>query len=156
MRVGLNDNLISSMVEHARKDYPRECVGAIIGDGKSVENSRLIRFSNIQDRLHKDDPSHFDRDARTGYFVDPREVFEFNRNLEKEKLRIIGFYHSHPDHKAYFSQEDFNGAVMWGEPLYPGAVYIVISVFDRAVREAKVFAWNGSTYAEFEDIKLLD
>ena len=140
------------MLDHARTEYPRECVGAIIGRGGDSSKSRLIRLSNVQDKLHEDDPGRFNRDAKTGYFVDPKEVFNLVRKVENEGLKILAFYHSHPDHECFFSQEDHNAAVMWDEPVYPGVEYIVISVMRGEVKDAVMFSWNGKTYSPSEKL----
>lgn len=155
----ISEKILTDMAEHAIREYPRECVGAIIGNEESGGNDSggndsVIRFSNIQDSLHENDPDHFNRNAMTAYFVDPKEVLELNRRVEKEGFRIIGFYHSHPDHEAYFSQEDHSAAVMWGEPVYPGVAYIIISVFGGEVKNAKVFTWDGSAYSASGEIPL--
>lgn len=142
------------MLDHARSEYPRECIGAIIGGGRDPLKNRLIRLKNVQDKMHHDDPGHFNRDARTGYFVDPKQVFDLAREVEREGLKIIAFYHSHPDHKCFFSQEDHNGAVMWGEPVYPGVDYIVISVIKGEVKDAVTFSWNGTTYSPSEKLPI--
>ncbi|MFQ5432648.1 MAG: Mov34/MPN/PAD-1 family protein, partial [Nitrospinota bacterium] len=36
------------MLDHARTEYPRECVGAIIGKDSDSTKNRLIRLSNVQ------------------------------------------------------------------------------------------------------------
>jgi len=138
------------MLDHARTEYPRECVGAIIG-GDSAKN-RLIRLSNVQDKMHRDDPGRFNRDAKTGYFVDPKEVFNLVREVESEGLKILAFYHSHPDHECFFSREDRNAAVMWDEPVYPGVEYIVISVMGGEVKDAVIFSWDGKMYSQSEKL----
>ena len=60
-------------------------------------------------------------------------------------MQIKTFYHSHQDHDAYFSEEDKNMALLDEEPVYPGANYLVISVFDRVVRDQAFFAWDQRT-----------
>lgn len=140
------------MLDHARTEYPRECVGAIIGNGSDSSKNRLIRLSNVQDQMHENDPGRFNRDAKTGYFVDPKEVFNLVRKVESEGLKILAFYHSHPDHECFFSQEDHNAAVMWDEPVYPGAEYIVISVIGGKIKDALIFSWDGKTYSPSEKL----
>ena len=145
---------LADMMDHARTEYPRECVGALIGDGIDSSKNRLIRLSNVQDKMHIDDPERFNRDATTGYFVDPKEVFDLVRRVEREGLKIVAFYHSHPDHECFFSQEDHNAAVMWDEPVYPGVDYIVISVMKGEVKDAVVFSWDGARYSFSEKLPI--
>ena len=138
---------IREMTAHAVAEYPRECIGVITGLEGGASGNSIKRLTNKQNQMHEEDPKRFNRDARTGYFVDPKEVFELQRETEKRGEKILAFYHSHPDHDAYFSQEDHAGAVMWDEPVYPGTVYVVISVIKGAVKEAVVFSWDGKGYS---------
>ncbi len=142
------------MVVHAESAYPRECIGVLTGLWERPEDITLNKLTNKLDELFKRDPERYRRDARTGYFVDPKEVFELVTRTQNEGKKILAFYHSHPDHESYFSQEDLAAAVMWGEPVYPDAVYIVISVFGGKAKEAKVFGWNGSGYAPAATLRI--
>jgi proteasome lid subunit RPN8/RPN11 len=66
-------------------------------------------------------------------------------------LRAI--YHSHPDHDAYFSATDSAAAALWGEPNYPGVVYLVYSVKRGRFAAAKAFDWSEGK-REFIEISL--
>jgi [CysO sulfur-carrier protein]-S-L-cysteine hydrolase len=115
-------------------------------------------MTNIQNRLHAEDPEAHPRDARTAYQMEPRELLEVNRDGDRPGWRIVLFYHSHPSHDAYFSATD-KARALWGdpegdaEPSYPGVAYIVISVYDRAVRDAKAYAWDEAA-RDFREIAL--
>jgi proteasome lid subunit RPN8/RPN11 len=147
MELKLKTAELRSMYEHALEEYPSECIGVVTGLPDDAAAREVSRLTNSQNDFHAKDPGNFRRDARTGYFVDPKEVLNLARETEKRGDKILAFYHSHPDHDAYFSKEDFAGAVMWGEPVYPGAVYIVISVSDGVVKEAVQFSWDGKGYS---------
>ncbi len=54
----------------------------------------------------------------------------------------MAIYHSHPEHEAYFSQEDRDRAMAGEEPLYPATAYLVVPLDANAVGEMKVFRWN--------------
>jgi proteasome lid subunit RPN8/RPN11 len=55
-------------------------------------------------------------------------------------------YHSHPEHDAYFSEEDTRMALFDGEtPIYPETSYLVVSVYDKKVRDQALFSWNPET-----------
>ncbi len=51
-------------------------------------------------------------------------------------------YHSHIDTGAYFSDTDKRNALINGEPAYPDAVYVVLSIADRRLAGAGAFAWD--------------
>ena len=69
---------------------------------------------------------------------------------DEQGCRLVAFYHSHPDHDAYFSAEDTAQATPFGEPSYPGALQVVVSVRERSVREIKAFAWSDQASAYVE------
>jgi proteasome lid subunit RPN8/RPN11 len=56
--------------------------------------------------------------------------------------RLKAFYHSHPNHEAYFSEEDKAGATPFGEPTYPEAAQVVISIFNRSVKRVRAYMWD--------------
>jgi proteasome lid subunit RPN8/RPN11 len=66
--------------------------------------------------------------------------------LEAGKIgyTLKAFYHSHPDHAAYFSPEDRDAATPFGEPTYPDTAQIVVSIYDRVVTEMRAFAWSDA------------
>ena len=64
--------------------------------------------------------------------------------LEAEKIgfQLKAFYHSHPDHEAYFSARIEKAPPLSGNRRYPDARQIVVSVYNRAVAKIKGFAWS--------------
>jgi proteasome lid subunit RPN8/RPN11 len=67
------------------------------------------------------------------------------KEAEAKRMSIKAFYHSHPDHDAYFSEEDRKMAMFDGEPTYPDAAYLVVSVYDGEIKDEAWFAWNTAT-----------
>lgn len=136
---------------HARSTYPDECCGIIVDrDGRE----EVVPVTNIQNKQHATDSVQFPRSARIAYSMAPEQLFRVVRDHEDGKLRLRAFYHSHPDHEAYFSEEDKRQALTWDEPSYPEAAQIVLSVRCRFVRAVKVFAWDGSA-RDFVEIPLV-
>ncbi len=136
----LAKGIVEEMARHACEAFPEECCGLILaGEGGET----LRRCTNIQNRLHAEDPATHPRDARTAYYIDPLELLQIHNEADRRGWGIKALYHSHPDHEAYFSAEDRAKAVApWGEPWYGDAAYVVVSVSDRQVRRMKAFAWN--------------
>ncbi len=133
---------------HAKSVFPDECCGIILHNG-TQEYVRQCR--NIQNDLHKDDPVAYPRDARTAYVMHPDDLIAIHKESETENLPIKAFYHSHPNHEAYFSDKDKSDAIMWGEPVYPGVAYIVISIYDATVRVVKAFTWDDAQ-SDFSEV----
>lgn len=142
---------LEAIYAQAVDEFPAECCGILSADTGS-DASRVHRCENIQDRLHAEDPGQYPRDARIAYFIDPGEQHRIISGAERAGGRITGFYHSHIDSDAYFSDEDRERTMVWEEPGYPDAVYLVVSVHADGVRGHKAFLWQEETrtYGEVE------
>ena len=142
---------LAAMEVHARAAYPDECCGVI---AERSGREEVVQVTNIQNQLHVEDPAQFPRDARTAYSMDGKELLRILTELDRGKLRLLAFYHSHPDHDAYFSAEDKTQALGGGEePSYP-APHVVLSVHADAVRAAKAFQWDAAA-RDFVEIPLV-
>ena len=131
-----------AICQHAQEIFPNECCGAIL-----VKNDReeVRCIANIQNSMHAKDPQQFPRDATIAYYMDPKELLAVNREVDSGKAALKALYHSHPKHDAYFSAEDKRQALFGDEPSYPDTTYLVISVYDREVRNIKAFQWDEVT-----------
>ena len=85
--------------------------------------------------------------------MDPKELEAILQDAESRGTRIKAFYHSHPDHEAYFSEEDKAFATPFGEPTFPESIQIVISIYGRIVRRILAFAWSDDK-KDFVEIPL--
>lgn len=148
---GIDAATMVEMGRHAVATYPDECCGLVIGHGDGTLSVCQIR--NIQDEMHAKDPERYPRTARTAYAGHPGDLRDALQMSEAEGNRLAAFYHSHPDHDAYFSDEDVAQATPFGEPSYPDALQIVISVYAGAVAGVKAFRWSGATET-FEETEI--
>lgn len=124
----------------AVEEYPFESCGVILArDGER----RLLRCRNAQNELHARDPERYPRDARTAYYIDPKDLLRIG-DLERQGFAVAVIYHSHVDAGAYFSDTDRRQAIVGGEPAYPDAVYVVTSVVGGAVDAAAAFRWDAA------------
>jgi proteasome lid subunit RPN8/RPN11 len=105
-------------------------------------NDRVQRLRNIQNQLHALDPQTYPRTAVIAYAIDPRELETAIDEAARSGAKLKAFYHSHPDHDAYFSEEDKAFACPFGEPTFPTTAQIVISIYNRAVRIIRAFGWS--------------
>ena len=98
---------------HGEETYPHECCGVLLGsaDGDTRIVSSLARCGNTR----TDSPQN-------RYNIDPRELVRIQREGRERGEDIIGFYHSHPDHPAQWSQTDF------AEAHWYGCSYVITSV----------------------------
>jgi proteasome lid subunit RPN8/RPN11 len=155
MTLEIEAGVMGAMRAHAEEGFPDEVCGAVLA---TPEGQVVRRMTNIQNRLHAADPGAHPRDATIAYEPDPRELFELHRETRRDGWAILAFYHSHPKHGAYFSETDRARALSQfpgepPEPLYPGVAWVVLSVYDRAVRDAKAFAWDAGA-ADFVEVAI--
>ena len=122
----------------AVEEYPFESCGVILARG---DERRLLRCRNAQNELHARDPLRHPRDARTAYYIDPKDLLRIGDH-EREGFAVAVIYHSHVDAGAYFSETDRRQAVVGDEPAYPGAVYVVTSVVRGVVDAVAAFRWD--------------
>jgi len=107
--------------EHGETEFPHECCGVILGDleedAAHNTEARVVRelrpLSNVHEEGHE-----------RRYLVSPDEMFALLREERKTGRKILGFYHSHPDHPAQPSVYDRE----WASPWY---TYIIVSVLKR-------------------------
>ncbi|MEK7783215.1 MAG: Mov34/MPN/PAD-1 family protein [Candidatus Binatota bacterium] len=123
---------------HAIETFPEECCGVILHKGKTDD---VRRCQNIQNDLHALDSKTYPRNATIAYAMDLKELESIIHEAETTGAKIKAFYHSHPNHEAYFSQEDRAFATPFGEPTYPESAQIVISIYDRVVKRISAYVW---------------
>jgi proteasome lid subunit RPN8/RPN11 len=98
---------------HGEETYPYECCGVLLGsmDGDARIVTSTARCGNTRD----DSP-------RNRYNIDPKELVRIQREGRQRGEDIVGFYHSHPDHPARWSQTDLV------EAHWIGCSYVITSV----------------------------
>lgn len=136
--LSLNHHTWEEISRHAIETFPEECCGVILFNG---QNDEVRRCTNVQNKLHALDPETYPRDATIAYAIDPKELEAILREARSTGAKIKAFYHSHPGHEAYFSQEDKAFACPFGEPTYPESAQIVISIYDGVVKRIAAYGW---------------
>jgi proteasome lid subunit RPN8/RPN11 len=145
---GIRPDSLEVMLRHSRESYPDECCGVVVDLADGSQSVVVLR--NVQDEMHAKDPARYPRTARTAYSPHAGDFKRAHDLWDAAGNRLVAFYHSHPDHGSYFSDEDLAQATPFGEPSYPDALQIVVSVYDREVRDVKAFCWSESEAAFVE------
>lgn len=135
----LSETAWEEIKRHAEETFPEECCGVVLFQG-TIDRAQRLR--NIQNELHALDPKSYPRTAEIAYHMDPKVLDTLLLEASKIGYTLKAFYHSHPNHDAYFSQEDRDAATPFGEPTHPGAAQIVVSIYDRSIRDIRAFAWS--------------
>jgi proteasome lid subunit RPN8/RPN11 len=109
----------------AERAYPDECCGLLVGhdgpDGRIVV-ARIVESRNVRT----------DR-ARDRFEIDPQVRIAIERELRGAAERVVGHYHSHPDHPARPSATDLEMA------FEPNLIWIIVGVIDGQVGEINAF-----------------
>jgi proteasome lid subunit RPN8/RPN11 len=115
---------------HGEETYPNECCGILLGRASSdnLEVHQLIRAGNT-----RTDSAH------NRYNIAPQELIAAQREARKAGLDIVGFYHSHPDHPAQYSQTDF------AEAHWFGCAYVITAIEKGHAKITNSFLLTGST-----------
>ncbi len=141
---------LHQMYTHAKSAFPEECCGFIL---YADEHEFFRPCRNFQNELHRQDPDTHPRDARTAYYIHPDDAIAVIKEVETQHRQIKALYHSHPNHDAYFSDKDKADATVWGEPIYPETVYVVISIYGTEIRTAKAYIWDKPT-SDFVEVPI--
>ncbi len=125
----------------AEAEYPHECCGVILAREAPPGERILLPCRNVQNELRAKDPATYPRDAGTAYSIAPQDLLRMAR-MESDGWSLKVIYHSHIDAGAYFSETDARQALLGGEPSYPEATYLVLSVVGGKATEAAAFRWD--------------
>ena len=140
----LNDKLKSDIEAHGVRDFPKECCGVLIGDFEngvktvlevralpnSFAPSQEFEKSVLSEPSEMGDVSLVGQERR--YMVSPDTMFQLMREERKTGKKILGFYHSHPNHPALPSEFDRTWAMNW-------YTYIIVSIMNS--KPANMTAW---------------
>jgi len=139
--MALTASELIQVTAQAEAEYPAECCGVLLVRSGTSGERLLVPCRNIQDELHASDPAKHPRDSRTAYFIDPKDLLAIGRR-EAQGYAVSVIYHSHIEAGAYFSPTDRKNALIDGEPTYPDAVYVVLSVVGKQVVDTRAFGWD--------------
>jgi proteasome lid subunit RPN8/RPN11 len=128
----------AAMRRHGEETYPHECCGVMLGRMEAGTNvvEQVVRAGNIRtDSLHN------------RYQIAPQELVKIQRQAREQRLDIVGFYHSHPDHPARWSETDLR------EAHWMGCSYVITAVAAGTAEQTNSFRLAGSSE---EDKQLVD
>ena len=142
---------IEAISKQALAEYPSECCGIVTGRG---DRQRVHPCRNRQDELNARDPENHPRTSREAYDIDRAEMERIFAHAAAAGAEVLCFYHSHIDCGAYFSKMDREVLTVFGEPEFPGAVHVVLSVQDGRIAEISGYRWDGTT-GEFVGVNVV-
>ena len=125
MTLHISEVHLRAIEAYAEAHYPEEGAGLILGDevGERREAREILPLPNRREAG--------ERGRR--YEIDPLETLAAEDQADALGLKIIGVFHSHPDHPAAPSQTDLHFAVPWYS-------YLITSVRSGRAHESR--AWR--------------
>jgi proteasome lid subunit RPN8/RPN11 len=123
--VYLTEEHIRQIEAHGERTYPHECGGMLIGrfeDGRKT----VVELLPMENAMAE-------AEQHNRVLIVPKDVLKAERYARSQKLDVVGYYHSHPDHVAEPSQFDLAHAL-------PVWTYIIVSV--RQGKAVDLRAWQ--------------
>ena len=115
--------IVSSQMESAaKKAYPCECCGILVGKKSEKGEIEVTEIREASNQIQGKKSVHFQ--------IDPLFIYRLEQELEVRSLEIVGIYHSHPDCPAILSKED-------EKYMLPGLEYVIMSVQNGEVVDVK-------------------
>jgi len=149
--MSLTEQDLKAIIAHAEEGYPDEVCGIVIGKAGDPKTNAVRRCLNIANTYHREDPLRYPRDAKTAYIMESQDLLHIQLEADAKGLDFLVIYHSHTDHDAYFSRTDRELALFEGEPLWPSAQYLVVSVRNKKAQDFKYFIWDDLS-KDFKDL----
>ena len=125
------------MVAHARRAYPNECCGAMLGtiEGDTKQVRESIALENA-----------FEGAQAARYELRPEDLLAADKAARERGMDLIGIYHSHPDCDAYFSTTDLQNSCPWYS-------FVVLSIQNGEFHHANSWLPNfDQTAADKEEL----
>jgi proteasome lid subunit RPN8/RPN11 len=126
-----------SIIIKGEEGHPHEVCGYLIGKHKKgrknsgMDDIFIITDFMVCENINSDRP-----DIR--FEISPKDHMAATKQAEKQKLDVVGVYHSHPNHKAYASPTDNDYAV-------ERTIYLIYSIFDSKFKDLKAYILNQVT-----------
>src|SRR5215467_5103958 len=108
------NDVYAALRSHGEETYSHESCGVLLGRFEE-EGSKTVTSAARCGNTREDSPHN-------RYNIDPKELVLIQREGRQRGEDIVGFYHSHPDHPAQWSQTDLS------EAHWIGCSYVITSV----------------------------
>ena len=101
---------LTELHNHARRGHPHEVAGILAGS----RSENTVTQAVVMEDETLDDPAR-------RFSVNGLALVRAEQSLEAEGLEVVGYYHSHPDHPANWSDSDLAQAL-------PEMAYVITAV----------------------------
>jgi proteasome lid subunit RPN8/RPN11 len=116
--VRIPKTIFQEMISHAKREWPLECCGILGGKDKTIQKSFELQNTEKSTVL---------------YSMSPREQMKVFEEMEKESMKMVAIYHSHPHTIPFPSETDVKLT------FYPDVSSIIISLKEEENPVVKAF-----------------
>ncbi len=121
--VKFTDESLQAMLKDLEEAYPNEGCGFLYGDDGDLRTIKeAVKVINSKEG-----------DQRRRFEIKPTDYMKAERYADENNLKLIGIYHSHPNHPARPSEHDLKQA-------FPFFSYVIVSVNDG--KAVDVTSWQ--------------
>jgi proteasome lid subunit RPN8/RPN11 len=110
--------IYQEMLDHAKREWPLECCGILGGRDKTVQKSFELQNTEESPVL---------------YSMSPRDQMKVFEEMEKESMKMVAIYHSHPKTIPFPSETDVKLT------FYPDVSSVIISLKEKENPVMKAF-----------------
>ena len=142
--IKIPSSILRDVYAHMEASYPHECCGLLIGTARADE--RVVHAFRKCKNLNTER-------AHDRYQMDPKCWLNTEREFDNTAWRIIGIYHSHPDHPSRASQTDTDEALGAGMLDYS---YVIASVQKGTVANTQSWVLNEAEKRFYEEPVVVD
>lgn len=107
MMIKIPKSIYQAIIDHARKEAPLECCGILAGMDETVQKAFQLRN---------------EEQSPVRYLMSPQEQLKVFEEMARERLEMVGIYHSHTHTIPYPSETDVKLA------FYPEVSSVIISL----------------------------
>lgn len=133
-------NALKEQIEnHGIRTYPDECCGILLGKTEEDGTKVLAELFITDNSRNRSEQYH-------RFEISPDDLLRAEQDARKEKLDVLGFYHSHPDHPARPSEYDRQHA-------FPFYSYIIVSITRSKPDDFTCWVLDEKTF-QFDEEKI--
>ena len=129
----LNEETQKAICAQLENGYPNEAGGFLLGDGALPDPVYIREAIAVTNQFDAAEQHH-------RYAMSPQDWLRYEDEAEARGLRLLGYYHSHPDSPAIPSDYDRQHAL-------PHFIYLIASVRQRQSVELRAWQLDPDRHA---------
>ncbi len=147
--LGMSREQLREIGRHGERTYPHECCGLLLGtyDERQARVMEVWPAENAWDEsaaVQFEEVEDWNTQERR-YTIAPELMLAAQKTARHRQWRILGIYHSHPNHEAVPSECDRQ----WAWPEY---YYLIVSVRDGVAGDSR--CWRLDEDHRFQGVPL--